>query len=178
MDRNASGLRLMAPDRAPIALRPMLPDDGPALAELFIASIEELTTDDYSPAQQAAWAAAADDEAVFAARLGTLLTIVATRAGEVVGFAALSPPDHLHMLFVRPDAARQGVATVLAQAMEKLAGARGATALTVEASDTAQPFFAKQGYEAIRRETVQREDEWLGRTVMRKLLASPPASVH
>ena len=44
------------------ALRPFLPADTPMLAAIFVASIEELTGDDYSEAQQEAWAAAADDE--------------------------------------------------------------------------------------------------------------------
>ena len=44
----------------------MLPTDAPLLAEIFRASIEELTADDYSEAQQEAWAAAADDEEEFA----------------------------------------------------------------------------------------------------------------
>ena len=43
----------------------MLPADVPFLAEIFRASIEELTGDDYSEAQQEAWASAADDEEAF-----------------------------------------------------------------------------------------------------------------
>ena len=49
------------------ALRPYLPADAAVLAEIFQASIEELTGDDYSAAQQAAWASLADDEAAFGA---------------------------------------------------------------------------------------------------------------
>ncbi len=53
----------MNPGQMPkLALRPMLPTDAPFLAEIFRASIEDLTADDYSAAQQEAWAAAADDE--------------------------------------------------------------------------------------------------------------------
>ena len=37
------------------ALRPFLAADAPVLAEIFRASIEELTGEDYSAAQQAAW---------------------------------------------------------------------------------------------------------------------------
>ena len=44
------------------ALRPFLLEDTPLLAEIFRASIEELTADDYSEGQQAAWASGADDE--------------------------------------------------------------------------------------------------------------------
>ena len=60
-------------------------------------------------------------------------------------------------------------------ALEKLAAGRGATRLTTEASDTARPFFAGRGYVAERRETVIREGEWLGRTVMAKELGGGQA---
>ena len=42
------------------ALRPYLASDTPMLAQIFVAAIHELTGDDYSEAQQEAWAAAAD----------------------------------------------------------------------------------------------------------------------
>lgn len=156
----------------------MLPDDGPMLAAIFAASIDELTGGDYSAAQQAAWIESADSEVAFTARLRELLTILAMQDGEPVGFAALNAPDELEMLYVRPDAIGQGIATALCDALEKIAGARGATALNVAASDTAQPFFAKRGYEAVRRETVPLGDEWLGRTVMQKALAPKATETH
>ena len=64
-----------------------------------------------------------------------------------VGFASLKGADHIDMLFVHPSAAGQGVASMLVDALEKLAGGRGAKILTVDASDTASEFFAKRGYE-------------------------------
>ena len=57
------------------ALRPFLIEDTPLLAEIFRASIEELTADDYSEGQQGAWASGADDEEQFARRLGDQLTL-------------------------------------------------------------------------------------------------------
>lgn len=160
----------------PIALRPMLPTDAPVLAAIFAASIEELTADDYTPGQRSAWAAAADDEQTFARHLAGSLTLVATIEGAAVGFAALKAPDGLDMLYVHPDAAGQGVAATLCEACERLAMARGAHEITVQASDTAQGFFSKRGYEARQRGTVARGDEWLGRTEMRKRLDARPAS--
>jgi putative acetyltransferase len=150
----------------------MLPQDGPVLAALFAFSIEELTGEDYGPAQQAAWIGMADDEEAFANGLARQLTIVALSGPDIVGFASLQGTDRLAMLYVRPDAAREGVGTTLSDAIEKLATSRGAKALLVDASDTAQPFFAQRGYEALRRETVPLGDEWLGRTVMRKTLSA------
>lgn len=153
----------------------MLPDDVSALAAIFAASIDELTGADYSPDQQAAWIASAESEEVFGERLRAFLTILAVQDGEPVGFAALKMPGALEMLYVHPDAAGQGIGMTLCDAMEKLARSRGAEAVTVSASDTAQPFFAKRGFQALQRETVAFGDEWLGRTVMRKALQASEA---
>lgn len=151
-------------------LRPLLPADTPVLAAIFVAAIEQLTGDDYSEAQQQAWASAADDEAAFGKRLAGELTLVATLQNSPVGFAALRGADHIDMLYVHPGAAGQGVATVLVEALEKLAGARGAKSLTVDASDNATEFFTKRGYVAKQRNTVTVNGEWLANTTMQKTL--------
>jgi putative acetyltransferase len=157
------------------ALRPMLPEDVPVLAAIFATSIEELTGDDYSEAQQQAWASAADDEETFGKRLASQLTLVATLRNAPVGFASLKGADHIDLLYVHPSAAGQGVAALLCDALEKLAGGRGAKSLTVDASDNAQEFFHKRGYEATRRNTVTVGGEWLANTTMQKTLAVDPA---
>jgi putative acetyltransferase len=155
-----------------LAMRPMLPADVPLLAEIFRASIEELTAEDYNEAQQAAWASAAHDEEEFGARLSGELTLVATFEGAAVGFAALADNSRLDMLYVHPAAAGQGAGALLCDALEKLAAARGAKELTVEASDTARDFFEKRGYEARSRNTITVAGEWLANTTMVKPLAA------
>jgi putative acetyltransferase len=154
------------------ALRPALPADAPVLAELFRASIEEWAPEDYSAAQIDAWAGVADDEKAFAQKLSEALTIVASRAGEIVGFASLKGVDVLDMLYVHPNAARRGVATQLCDALEKLAAARKATLLKADASDCATGFFALRGYEPVQRNMVFLGDEVLGNTTMTKKLAA------
>ena len=150
------------------ALRPFLPADTPILAAIFVASIEALTGDDYGEAQQEAWAAVADDEEAFGMRLASELTLVATIDGSPVGFASLKGKDHVDLLYVHPGAVGQGVAASLCDAMEKLAAARGAKSLTVDASDNAAEFFVKRGYEAKQRNTVSLNGEWLANTTMQK----------
>ena len=153
------------------ALRPFLGEDTPMLAAIFAASIEELTGEDYSEAQQQAWASAADDEEQFGKRLAGELTLVATLQNSPVGFASLKGADHIDMLYVHPGAVGQGVGAMLAEALEKLAGGRGAKALTVDASDNATEFFLKRGYVAKQRNTVTVNGEWLANTTMQKTLA-------
>lgn len=154
-----------------VGLRPYLPADTSVLASIFAASIDRLTEDDYSEAQREAWASAADDEDKFGKRLGGQLTLVATIASSPVGFASLKGADQLDLLYVHPSASRQGVATALCDAIEKLAVARGAKGVTAEVSDTAQQFFSRRGYEGQQRNTVSVGDEWLATTTMKKTFA-------
>jgi putative acetyltransferase len=158
------------------ALRPFLSEDTPVLAAIFVAAIEELTGEDYNETQQQAWASAADDEEQFGKRLAGELTLVATLQNSPVGFASLKGADHIDMLYVHPSAAGQGVASMLCDALEKLAGARGAKSLTVDASDNAQVFFAKRGYIAMQRNSVTVNGEWLANTTMQKTFADSAAA--
>jgi putative acetyltransferase len=154
------------------SLRPYLPADAEACGDVFRLAIEVLTEEDYSEDQRAAWMSRADDEATFAARLGNALTLVV--AGEedgIVGFGTLKDNSHIDLIFTRPDFVRQGVASLIMDALEKLASARGARVLTADVSDTAQPFFAARGYIARQRNTVHIAGEWLGNTTMEKTLA-------
>lgn len=145
------------------------------LATIFVAAIQELTGDDYSEDQQEAWASVADNEAAFGKKLASELTLIATMQGSPVGFAALKGNDHVDMLYVHPSVAGQGVGTLLCDALEKLAGARGTKTISVDASDTAIDFFKKRGYAAQQRNSVTINGEWLANTTMKKELGGSGA---
>lgn len=159
-----------------IALRPFLPTDTPVLAALFRASITGLTGEDYSEEQQEAWAAAADDEEAFGARLAGALTLVASIGHEPVGFAALKDNSVVDLLYVHPNVTGMGVATALLGALEALAKGRGAESLKADASDTALGFFQRAGYVAQQRNSVPRGDVWLANTTLEKKLTAAPAA--
>lgn len=156
-------------------LRPFLPGDTMALRELFAQSIEELTQDEYDEDQRAAWAMAAEDANKFSQRLAQSLTLVVQVDGEYLGFGSLKDNKTIDMLFVHPYYAGEGVGTALLAALEKIAAARGAEALSVDASDTAQEFFERHGYGATQRNSIPLDDQWLSNTTMVKPL-KPVAS--
>jgi putative acetyltransferase len=163
---------MMAQAHPKLGLRPLLPADTPLLVEIFRASISELTAEDYSEAQQRAWASAADDEAAFGKKLGSQLTLVSTLEGSPVGFASLASGNKIDMLYVHPAVVGQGIGAMLIDALEKLAGSRGAAKLVVDASDSARGFFEKRGYAAQQRSTVTVGGEWLANTTLSKQLAA------
>jgi putative acetyltransferase len=166
----------MATAHPKLALRPFLPVDTPVLAEIFRESVMELTADDYTEAQQQAWASAADDLEAFAKRLGGQLTLIATLQGSAVGFASLESAGKIDLLYVHPAAAGQGIGAMLADALEKLAANRGAEKLVVDASDTARGFFEKRGFVAQQRNSISVGDEWLANTTLSKPLAKATAA--
>jgi putative acetyltransferase len=157
-------------------LRPFMPADTMALRDLYAQSIEELTADDYTEDQRLAWIARAEDAEAFADRLEAMVTLVVQLDGEYLGFASLKDNSVIDMLYVHPYATGRGVGTALVDALERLAGARGAEKITVEASDTAQPFFAARGYEPGQRNLIPIDDEWLSNTTMTKPLAGKTAT--
>ncbi|MGE3149107.1 MAG: N-acetyltransferase family protein [Pseudorhodoplanes sp.] len=161
---------MTAQARPAFAMRPFLPADTALLAEIFRASVEELTEDAYDASQREAWIASVDDEDAFGARLAGALTLVATRAGSPVGFASLKEAREIDLLYVHPAAAGQGVGSMLVDALEKLAAARGATSLAADVSDSAHDFFRHRGFVDQRRNAVRRADQWLSNTTMEKQL--------
>jgi putative acetyltransferase len=158
------------------SLRPFLPADLPLLSEIRFAAIEELTVEDYDEAQRRAWASAVDDEEGFAQNLEKGLTLVALIGGGPVGFIALQNGGLIDQLYVHPAVARTGVANALVEAIEKLAAARGVATLATDASDTAKPLFEARGYQAMRRNTIAIEGEYLGNTRMTKTLTPTAAA--
>ena len=105
-----------------------------------------------------------------------MLTLVATRDGEIAGFASLKGADLVEMIYVDPEYAREGVGTALLDALEKIARARGASKLTADVSDTAKPLFDRRQFVSDRRNIKPVGEEWLGNTTMSKALkpAEPP----
>ena len=149
-----------------------------ALRELFAQSIEELTAEDYDEDQRIAWASVAEDADTFARRLAGMLTLVVQIDGEYLGFASLKDNKTIDMLFVHPYYAGEGVGTALIAALEKIAAARGADTISADASETAQGFFEKRGYQAMQRNSVPLDEQWLSNTTMTKRLKVAASSTE
>ena len=151
-------------------VRPFLPADVAALQELFAQSIDELCTEDYSDEQRLAWISRAEDRRAFGSRLAAMTTLVVQIGGDYAGFGALKDNTKLDMLYVSPHYAGEGVGTALCDTLERLAGGRGATEITVDSSETAVMFFEKRGFIASSRNLMPVDDQWLSNTTLVKKL--------
>ena len=160
------------------ALRPFLPQDTPFLADVFRASVESLTEEDYTPAQQDAWASEADDLEALAERFGRHLTLIATMEGSPIGFITLDAPTDIGLFYVHPAVAGQGAGRMLYEAIEKISAARGTPHLSVDASDTSRDFFSHRGFTPEQRNTVSVGNEWLSNTTMKKKLTTEKGTLQ
>lgn len=155
----------------PFEVRPLEAGDLADLPELFRASIEGLAHRDYASDQLSDWAAEADSEA-FRSTLREGVTVVALEFGRPVAFAQLAPLHYLNMLYVHPDAAGEGIATLLFQYLEDEARIAGVEAIQAHASRTARRFLTGSGFEELATETVRRGHSELERFRMQKRLCN------
>lgn len=142
--------------------------DLPAVLDLFRTSVHTLCRSDYTPDQLSAWAPEDLDEASWARRLQCQTFLLAEEDGALMGFASLEG-DYLDLLYVHPRHARRGVGTVLCDALERQCTGRR---ITVHASATARPFFARRGYRTVEPHQVERRGVTLINYFMEKELSA------
>jgi putative acetyltransferase len=127
-------------------LRGYRPQESAALAALYRDSARELGPAAYTPAQVAAWVAAAEDEHAFARMLAGGFTLVIELDGALAAFGQLHPADHLALLYTAPAHARRGLGQRLAAALEDQARQAGVALIHTTASRLSRPLFAGRGW--------------------------------
>jgi GNAT superfamily N-acetyltransferase len=129
-------------------IRPSVPADAKAISRVIVGALRETNAPDYgleiierlaggfSPAHVADML-----------RDGDLL--VAVMAGEIVGTARLQDAT-IRTVFVAPHAQGRGIGAALMGAIERTARNRGIGRLNLSSSVTAEGFYARLGFSALR----------------------------
>lgn len=147
--------------------------DADALLEVHLAAIRETAANDYSAEQIAAWAPADLDTEAWKFRVSQLSPFVAEIDGNAVGYADLQPTGHIDQFFVAPAQLGRGVARALMERIEREALRLKLRELTADVSLTAEHFFARNGFEVVRRQKPVRRGVELENARMRKALKAP-----
>lgn len=154
-----------------LIVRPYRLSDAAPLAQVFHHAVHDGTTRHYDGAQRAAWSPSPPDDAEWIARLSEGETIVAEHGGRAVGFMTLDrKTGFLDFAYVAPDYMGRGVADTLYAVLEGRARVSGLSRLETEASLLAERFFARRGWQILRRQTVERGGVSLPNAVMEKTL--------
>jgi len=139
-------------DRA-LCVRTYFDIDAEEMHTLFIASIRDLASADYTAEQINAWADRAPSADVWRelAADGRKTWIAEAEGYRMAGFISLEADGHIDHLFVAPDFARRGIASRLLNHLEHHARLVKIPCLFTEASEVARPIFERQGFAVIER---------------------------
>lgn len=124
-----------------------------ALRAVFHSAIHRIARNDYTQAQLDAWAPAVFDQALWIDKIRAIRPYVVELAGRIVAYADVQPNGCIDHFFVSGDHARKGAGALLMNHIIGLADRSGTGTLTSHVSLTAQPFFAKFGFDVVEART-------------------------
>ncbi len=151
-----------------IELHPYKPEYLPEVLSLFRQTVHSVNSKHYTPEQLNAWAPEQLDENKWQQTLGSNYTLVAKQDNKIVGFADIDATGYFDHLFVHRDYQGQGVAKLLADAIENYAQAERLKIISVAASITAKPFFERRDYKVLKQQSVERLGQVLTNYLMEK----------
>jgi GNAT superfamily N-acetyltransferase len=122
--------------------------EAEAISVVILSALRETNAKDYSQ-DIIARVEQSFDPASVRRLMGNRTVFVAIRGGEVVGTASLDGAV-VRTVFVSPSVQGQGVGTRLMAEIERTARTNNIAVLTVPSSITAEPFYAKIGFKAVR----------------------------
>ena len=122
--------------------------EAEAISVVILSALRETNAKDYSQ-DIIARVEQSFDPASVRRLMGNRTVFVAITGGEVVGTASLDGAA-VRTVFVSPSVQGQGVGTRLMAEIERTARTNNIAVLTVPSSITAEPFYAKIGFKAVR----------------------------
>ena len=141
------------------------PQDSQELATIFKNAILAVDNSIYSPRQKQAWLGNHSDE-FWQSRFEQTKPLVAEIDSNPVGFIEFdSLTGEIGCFYVEPSCQNQGVGQALFDKVLEMAKSNAVKEIRVFASHIAKPFFEKQGFRVIQKNSVERErvmlDNWL-----------------
>jgi len=142
------------------------------VVNVYKRSVEEIGPEKYSPEQVRVWASYPDNIIEFNRALKSGYTLVAESSeGEIASFGSITSAAHISLMFTLKEHTGKGIAGFIYRKLEEYAIEKGGKHITTEASLIALPFFEKQGFKVLEKETVERQGIALDRYKMEKNLS-------
>jgi GNAT superfamily N-acetyltransferase len=129
-------------------IRPALEDDADEISAVILRALRETNAKDYTDEIIERVERSFSPSAVLQL-IGKRTVFVATVGSRVTGTASLDG-SVVRTVFVAPDAQAQGIGKLLTAEIERTARERNIPSLTVSSSVTAEPFYARLGFKALR----------------------------
>ena len=155
-----------------IVLREYHSEDCSEIMQLFYDTIHSVNAADYNENQLDAWAPKKIDIAYWDSRFLQDHAVIAEKDGIIVGIGTLKSAGYFDLLYVHKDYQRIGIATLIADEIERYFRGNGITTVTTDASITARPFFTNRGYVVLKKQSVETRGQSLTNFKMQKMLRS------
>ncbi|QPF82994.1 GNAT family N-acetyltransferase [Bradyrhizobium genosp. L] len=129
-------------------IRPALDDDADAISAVILRALRETNAQDYT-AEIIERVERSFSPSAVRELIGRRTVFIAEIDGRVVGTASLDG-DVVRSVFVAPDVQARGVGKLLMDKVESTARERNISKLAVPSSVTAEAFYARLGFQAVR----------------------------
>mgnify|MGYP001572668624 CR=1 FL=1 len=149
-------------------LRMYQSEDCKEIIELFYNTVYSVNARDYNEVQLDVWAPKDIDISAWDQSLSEHYSVVIEEDSMIIGFGDLDDSGYFDRLFVHKDYQEMGVATTIADELEKYAQKNDMKIVITYASITAKPFFQKRGYKVVKEQVVERKGQILTNFVMEK----------
>jgi GNAT superfamily N-acetyltransferase len=130
------------------SIRPAADGDAGAISRVIVAALRQTNARDYA-AEIIARLEKSFSPAAVRELIAKQKMFVAVLGRQIVGTAGLDG-SMVRSFFVAPDAQGTGIGSRLMAAVENAARAAGITTLMLQSSVTAEPFYVKLGFKALR----------------------------
>ncbi len=124
-------------------MRPAQFNDGMQIGELIFDTVHSINIQDYTHEQINVWA----PNPLMYSTYEESYAYVAELDGKILGFTNMTFEGYLHRFYIHKDYQRQGVGSLLLDAVETKALEMGLKQIFLEASITSKPFFLAKGYQ-------------------------------
>ncbi|HHQ6588730.1 TPA: GNAT family N-acetyltransferase [Serratia fonticola] len=145
--------------------------DEVALFHVFLSSVHNIASRDYTPEQIEAWAPTNIDQEQWSSHMRALRPFVVEIEGEIAGYADVQSSGYIDHFFVSGNYPKRGVGTLLMNRINEEAKLLGIVELTSNVSKTAEEFFLRHGFHVVERGFPVRRGVTLQNALMRKYLA-------
>lgn len=151
-------------------LRRFRAGDEPALYRVYFSAVHQIASRDYSLEQVNAWAPVERDEELGDNRMRAINPFVVELDDEIVGYANVQSSGYIDHFFVSGFKPLLGIGRMLMERIHKEAELLCLAELTADVSKTAEPFFARHGFQVVERRSPVRRSVVLHNALMRKVL--------
>ncbi|GAB5538444.1 MAG: GNAT family N-acetyltransferase [Salibacteraceae bacterium] len=122
-------------------------NDLSEMKQLFVSTIKNVCSNDYSPDQIEVWTSSIHNKQRWEGVLSNQHVFLAKSNKALIGFATLKDNQYIDLLYVHKDFQGCNVASSLLSVLEKTAVENGSNTLSSDVSITARPFFQKMGFD-------------------------------